>query len=100
LSSAGKPWLASADYVGSLCTNKLLINHVKYTVSKQLVLMLLFHWSRMTALAREAAAAGVPHHVMHQLEHTLSEINSVVGGCDRIFGTREWSKRQCSCAFL
>lgn len=41
----------------------------------------------MTQIAKEAAAAGVPQHVMHTVEHTLSELLAVCGGCDRILGT-------------
>jgi hypothetical protein len=46
---------------------------------------------RMTALVRDVtrhpSGRSVPHHVLHQLEHTLSELLGVIGGCDRVLGT-------------
>uniref|UniRef100_A0A7S0S385 Bestrophin homolog n=1 Tax=Chlamydomonas leiostraca TaxID=1034604 RepID=A0A7S0S385_9CHLO len=42
---------------------------------------------RMTQIARDACAAGIPRHISHSIEHTLSELMAVIGGCDRILGT-------------
>ncbi|KAL6758612.1 UPF0187-domain-containing protein [Haematococcus lacustris] len=42
---------------------------------------------KLTSLVREASRKAVARHVLLQLEHTISELCAVIGGCDRILGT-------------
>jgi putative membrane protein len=41
---------------------------------------------RMTQILKEAGPS-IPHHISHHLEHTLAEMLSIAGSCDRILGT-------------